>query len=547
MNQPLLLLVAALAVLLVYAVQRTVRRRAKLRRSLDTAPSPEPELAAARRFWESFQKHRPQPHAVDNLTWDDLDMDSVFTSVNCCRSGAGSLWLYTRLRLQRPADALPSGEDPVEFFTREDALCRKMKYRLALLGPHGGTGAEALLFDASSLQLPYARFAWLAAVLPFASFALWPLIGVGEGLTVTVLLLLANFMACIWLRSRPGSGFPVLCGFSSLLGCAQELEKLFSRESPDNAAELRSACRAFRPLRFPLSVLKWNDAAFQAGLFDPSCFFLLPVLSYVYVVRRFETRADDGLRLLRALGGLDVAAGTALLRGTLPCWCRPEYTQDAEVSFTDLCHPLLDDPVPNSASFVRGALFTGSNASGKSTFLKAVAVNCILARTLDTCFARSFRLRRGAVFTSIAVRDSILAGTSYFMAELLSLRRILRYAETGEFCYVFIDEILRGTNTVERVAAAQAALEYLAGKNCLVLAATHDLELAQLLAGHYDNYHFREEVRGGEVQFDYKLRPGPSTTRNALALMETMGFPEQLVEAARKAAQTQQSAMAHAE
>lgn len=115
MNQPLLLLVAALAVLLVYAVQRTVRRRAKLRRSLDTAPSPEPELAAARRFWESFQKHRPQPHAVDDLTWDDLDMDSVFTSVNCCRSGAGSLWLYTRLRLQMPADALPSGEDPVEF------------------------------------------------------------------------------------------------------------------------------------------------------------------------------------------------------------------------------------------------------------------------------------------------------------------------------------------------------------------------------------------------------------------------------------------------
>ena len=223
MNQPLLLLVAALAVLLVYAVQRTVRRRAKLRRSLDTAPSPEPELAAARRFWESFQKHRPQPHAVDDLTWDDLDMDSVFTSVNCCRSGAGSLWLYTRLRLQMPADALPSGEDPVEFFTREDALCRKMKYRLALLGPHGGTGAETLLFDASSLQLPYARFAWLAAVLPFASFALWPLIGVGEGLTVTVLLLLANFMACIWLRSRPGSGFPVLCGFSSLLGCAQDL------------------------------------------------------------------------------------------------------------------------------------------------------------------------------------------------------------------------------------------------------------------------------------------------------------------------------------
>ena len=213
MNQPLLLLVAALAVLLVYAVQRTVRRRAKLRRSLDTAPSPEPELAAARRFWESFQKHRPQPHAVDDLTWDDLDMDSVFTSVNCCRSGAGSLWLYTRLRLQLPDVALPSGEDPVEGFSQEDALCRKMKYRLALLGPHGGTGAETLLFDASSLQLPYARFAWLAAVLPFASFALWPLIGVGEGLTVTVLLLLANFMACIWLRSRPGSGFPCCAGF----------------------------------------------------------------------------------------------------------------------------------------------------------------------------------------------------------------------------------------------------------------------------------------------------------------------------------------------
>lgn len=543
MNYPMILLAAVVAVMILYAVQRTVRRRMKLRRSLDTAPTPDPELAAARRFWTSFQKHRPQPGAIDDLTWDDLDMDSVFTSVNCCRSGAGSLWLYTRLRLQQPAAALPGGGDPADFFAQNEALCRKVKYRLALLGPRGGTGVEALFFDAPSMQIPHAQLAWAGAVLPFVSLALWPVIGMSTGLTLTVLCLLGNFMACVWLRNRPGSAFPTLCGFAAMLDCARQLETLLSRESPDSAAALREACRAFRSLRGPLSVLKWNEAAFQAGAFDPSCFFLLPLLSYVRVVRRFETHEDDGLRLLRALGELDAAAGTAALRGTLPYWCRPEYTEQAEIAFTDLCHPLLDEPVPNSASFRRGALFTGSNASGKSTFLKTVAVNCILARALDTCLAHSFRLRRGALFTSIAVRDSLLAGTSYFMAELLSLRRIVRYADTGAFCYVFIDEILRGTNTVERVAAARAALEYLAGKNCVVLAATHDLELAQLLAGHYDNYHFREEVRDGEVCFDYKLRPGPSTTRNALTLMETMGFPAPLVAAAREAAQEQQRAM----
>ena len=137
--------------------------------------------------------------------------------------------------------------------------------------------------------------------------------------------------------------------------------------------------------------------------------------------------------------------------------------------------------------------------------------------------------------SSMAVRDSVRGGESYFVAEIRSLKRILDAAEGKTPVLAFIDEILRGTNTIERIAASAAVLDALAGKNILVMAATHDIELTRMLAS-YQNIHFREWVDQGGVTFDYKLRPGPSRTRNALELLGQMGFDRQTVERAREMA-----------
>ena len=137
--------------------------------------------------------------------------------------------------------------------------------------------------------------------------------------------------------------------------------------------------------------------------------------------------------------------------------------------------------------------------------------------------------------SSMAIRDDICSGESYFVAEIRSLKRILDAVDTGGMVFCFIDEILRGTNTVERIAASSSVLKNLESKNVICVAATHDVELTRILAGSFDNWHFREQITESSVIFDYRLCSGPATGRNAIALLERMGFESAVVNRANAA------------
>lgn len=201
-------------------------------------------------------------------------------------------------------------------------------------------------------------------------------------------------------------------------------------------------------------------------------------------------------------------------------------------------HPLLDHPVKNSISAKRGVLLTGSNASGKSTFLKTAALNAILAQTIHTCMAGAYRAPLFQVYSSMTLRDDIEGGESYFIVEIKALKRILDAAVTARrpvLC--FVDEVLRGTNTVERIAASTQILKSLGGAGILCFAATHDVELTDLLRDEFDNYHFEEDVQEGDVVFNYKLLPGKATTRNAIKLLELMGYAPEIIQKANAQAE----------
>ncbi|MDR1184782.1 MAG: hypothetical protein LBK67_08300, partial [Coriobacteriales bacterium] len=185
----------------------------------------------------------------------------------------------------------------------------------------------------------------------------------------------------------------------------------------------------------------------------------------------------------------------------------------------------------------RNSLISGSNASGKSTFIKAVAINGILAQTINTCTATQFQLRPALVVTSMAARDNILAGESYFIAEIRSLRRLIKQAQR-RYCLCFVDEILKGTNTIERIAASTALLRQFDSLDSLCLVATHDIELTVILKDLFDNYHFEEQVTDEGVSFDYLIRSGPSRSRNAIKLLATMGFAEAMVRDANTLVET---------
>ena len=192
--------------------------------------------------------------------------------------------------------------------------------------------------------------------------------------------------------------------------------------------------------------------------------------------------------------------------------------------------------MPNDFTAGGPLLITGSNASGKSTYLKAVAWNAVLAQTICTCTAERYAASVFRIYTSMALQDDLGAGESYYIVETRSLKRILDAAAEGGAVLCAVDEVLRGTNTVERIAASSTVLEALADAGALCIAATHDIELCGMLAPRFSMYHFEEQIQEDQMVFDYQLRPGPASTRNAIRLLKLMGFADQVVEKAQRRA-----------
>lgn len=235
--------------------------------------------------------------------------------------------------------------------------------------------------------------------------------------------------------------------------------------------------------------------------------------------------------LFSLIGHLDAIISIASFRQSLPWYCAPDFVKDHEVVFSKVYHPLLKDPVANSGTFQNDCLITGSNASGKSTFIKTIAINHVLAQTINTCCAEQYRLSFSYVASSMALKDNLLNGESYFMAEIRSLKRIIEYCKERR-CICFIDEILRGTNTPERIAASTAVLRLLHETQSLCLVASHDMELTKILLGVYDLYHFSETFENETIAFDYLLKEGPSRSTNAIRLLKWMGFDPKIVQEA---------------
>ena len=137
----------------------------------------------------------------------------------------------------------------------------------------------------------------------------------------------------------------------------------------------------------------------------------------------------------------------------------------------------------------------------------------------------------------MAVRDDIQSGESYYIKEIKYLKRIIDGLSPDTPAICIVDEILRGTNTQERIAASCAVLRYLARHNCLAMVASHDIELTQLLKDQYDNFHFSEQITDGGITFSYQIQPGPADSKTAIRLLEFMGFPVEITREARILAQ----------
>lgn len=244
----------------------------------------------------------------------------------------------------------------------------------------------------------------------------------------------------------------------------------------------------------------------------------------------------------KALGEIEALASLSGLAHDEPEWAYPEFTEEAKIVSEGLGHPLisLKARVCNDAELgPKGTylLVTGSNMSGKSTLLRSIGLNVVLAQAGAPVCAKKLMLPPLKLATSMRVQDSLNEGVSFFMAELRRMREIVSgaveaTANGGRTVLYLLDEILQGTNTVERQAIVERILKRLLDSNAIGAITTHDLAMADVveLKEHAQLVHFREHFSRDadgkpQMTFDYQMREGIATTTNALKILEVIDMP----------------------
>lgn len=238
-------------------------------------------------------------------------------------------------------------------------------------------------------------------------------------------------------------------------------------------------------------------------------------------------------RWMQSLGEMEALSSIAIINYDYPNWAIPELISELSVlDARELGHPLLtekqtfnDLKIDKSKNIL---LITGSNMSGKSTLLRTAGINLILAYAGAPVCAQNFKCSIMRVFTCMNVSDNLEKGISSFYAELLRIKKILKATRGKMQVFFLLDEIFKGTNSYDRHLGAKMLINNLLKRNAIGLVSTHDLELGELEEenNYIVNYNFQEYYKDNQIFFDYKLRRGLSTTRNALYLIKMIGIEE---------------------
>lgn len=501
-------------------------------------------------LWEKTKEE----NGLDDITWNDLDMDTVFGRINTCVSWAGEQYLYKSMRdMDADPERLASLEEKITWFGHHEKERQEMQLCLSELGKREDSYyVPDFVTEPEAFELEHAWLYRGLQVLLLASL-LW---GIAGGLLFMdarmfspfIILFLVNMCVYALKRSRYEINLAIIAAVQSLVSLAgkfAENEKICQGKSRESFKETEKTAaklnRVLKVLRKRQQSQYSTDVTELISVYVKGA-FLVDFVHYNRALKEIKSHRKEVLQILFLVGELDMAVCAASFRQSLPLWCIPEFTEEKEIVLKALYNPLIDEPVYNDLELRKGCIITGSNASGKSTFIKAAAISAALAVSIHTCAAASARLCPVDVYTSIAIRDDLLAGESYFIKEIRSMERIIRQVDTGRPVLAVIDEILRGTNTRERIAASTAVLRYLREKGCLVIAATHDLEIAENLVSQtedYEGFYFCEETYEKGLTFDYKIHPGICRQTNAVRLLEVFGFPEQIIRDARKSLDTE--------
>ena len=476
-------------------------------------------------------------HQLTSQTLKDIDIENLFSVLDRNLTTIGQQTLYHKIVF--PTNDLKNlieADKKSSYFISEVAKREAVQLILSRLENNGTTEiADLLNYGNAGIDknlrlyqlLTASAFAGVIASVffPVVFIYLIPLLG-------------TNIMIQYVFKYRNESQYQCLREIYGLIKAAQKLQKT---DTIIEGASIGESIRSLKPFVKNYSLLNFG---IPADDLTKALFYFLELLKACFLLELHLlrnsysqiSRHHHSLKVLyQYIADFDFSISTASLKSDRS-WqtCTPELTAEAKIlEFTNAIHPLVDHCVANSFSLnKKSAFITGSNMSGKSTFLRVILINSILAQTLYLCFAESYTSSFLKPYSSIRIDDDLLSGSSYFFMEAEIIKKMTEQVSLSANHLFVIDETFKGTNTLERISLAKAVLDYLNHNDNLVIASSHDLELINLLSKDFERFYFTETIRANSLNFDHTIKPGALKTTNAIKIIEIEGYPTSVIEEA---------------
>lgn len=481
-------------------------------------------------------------HQLSDQTRNDIDFDELFSFLDRTTSRVGQQVLYKKLlEPTQNIETLKVLSASADLFANDDKLRETVQQELLKLSDSDAYYICDLMQAALLHRPEWMRF------LPLNILLIFILLGSSlispAALILLIVPLSISTLIHYWNKTNTFQLIQSFAQMRILLSVSGTISKrpVFRNPSVDrNLATLAPVQRQ----------LAWFNFGNHGGVKDDLSqvvsyllellrgFFMIEVFMLYYLTKELEAKKESIKNIFKYIGEIDVALSIASLRAGSLTTCRPEFVSAGkELVVSEIYHPLIKDCVKNDFRIhLKDILITGSNMSGKSTFLRTVMINSILSQTIFTCFAGQFKSPILKQFSSIRIDDSLWEGKSYFFEEVNVMSSLLEESESDDQNLFVVDEPFRGTNRVERTASAKAILSYLNRKHNIVIISTHDLDLSALLEGQYELYHFSESIEGGELHFDHVIKPGQLASGNAIRILEMANFPKEIIGEAKSLA-----------
>lgn len=482
-------------------------------------------------FFE-IDKQDEEKFSVDEQTWSDLNMDKLFELIDRTITSPGEEMLYKILKQpELSAERLIDRNKVINLLKDNANVRNKIGLELTRLGREKDNGAFGIISKDFNLNYKYKYlFNFLVAAFLLSIVSI-PILGI-QSVIVTLALFVANSIMHNKFKSNVESYVNSLGYLNGIINTANRLSKINDEELKHYTEILNKTYKACKV------VAKETSGMHRVEGLDPIgdlfyMLFLVEERKFFSSINDIKKYRNELKELYKTLGELDALMSVASFREWLgEDYTEPEFVTEGKViEAVEVFHPLIDEAVGNTITLNdEGIILTGTNMSGKSTFLRTIGANALLAQTIYTCAADSYRTSFFKIMTSISPEDNISSGKSYYFREAEALKRIINECNSEVPVLCIIDEIFRGTNPVERVNASAEILNYISKHNTLTLVATHDLELTEILKDKYLCYYFTEDINEEGLNFDYKIKNGVCRNRNAVKLLKYLEYPEEIIQ-----------------